>query len=72
MLSVLSTVASGPERRTDFDSSLQTLPSRELAVLAAVAEGKSDAAIAATLDWPLYRVERAEPRAKRDGAGLGQ
>jgi DNA-binding NarL/FixJ family response regulator len=29
-----------------------------VAVLAGVAEGKSDTAIAATLFWPLYRVER--------------
>ena len=40
------------------DLALRTLPPRELAVLAQVAEGKSDDAIAAALDWPLVRVQR--------------
>ena len=38
---------------------LRELAPRDLAVLAQIAEGKSDAAIASALEWPLVRVERS-------------
>lgn len=45
-------------KRAERQSPLRALNTRELAALSALAQGKSDAAISAALEWPLFRVQR--------------